>query len=230
MEIREASFTKEEFYEVVNIIQKHKDVAIINPNGMVPGVWTVETKVGFIHYLEGGGGYDHWIAMTKNASNPYDIFIDDSNLIYLASDIYARKLEEKGTGSMSFVKRILCGLPLEDEGDDVIGKVMQDFVEENPLLHAANAVDAGVDKRVANQLFAETYRSMVGKRYRHFKGGIYIVDAIAVHSETSELRVIYHTEDNPTHVWDRDLNMFLSPVDKEKYPDVEQNERFKLID
>ena len=34
MEKRDASFTKEEFYEVADIIRKHKDVTVINPNGM----------------------------------------------------------------------------------------------------------------------------------------------------------------------------------------------------
>lgn len=76
----------------------------------------------------------------------------------------------------------------------------------------------------------EFKKKMSGKTYRHFKGNKYIVDTIAVHSETSELRVIYHSETDESLVWDRSLDMFLSPVDKEKYPEVQQKLRFEPID
>ena len=42
--------------------------------------------------------------------------------------------------------------------------------------------------------------SVVGYRYRHFKGGVYIVTALAVHSETEEPMVIYKNVDDPTFV------------------------------
>lgn len=70
---------------------------------------------------------------------------------------------------------------------------------------------------------------MVGFRYRHFKGGIYIVTDIAVHSETEEPMVVYKTFDQPDLVWCRPLDMFLSEVDHEKYPDVKQVMRFERI-
>lgn len=71
--------------------------------------------------------------------------------------------------------------------------------------------------------------AMVGFRYKHFKGGIYLVTDIAVHSETAEPMVIYKTFDNPDLVWCRPLGMFLSEVDHEKYPDVKQLMRFERI-
>lgn len=84
------------------------------------------------------------------------------------------------------------------------------------------------DNRMINQVTAEVYKErMVGKRYRHFKGGIYVVSDIAVHSETAELIVIYKSFDKPSLVWARPLNMFLSEVDKKKYPEVEQKMRFE---
>lgn len=84
------------------------------------------------------------------------------------------------------------------------------------------------DNRMINQVTAEVYKErMVGKRYRHFKGGIYVVSDIAVHSETAELIVIYKSFDKPSLVWARPLNMFLSEVDKNKYPEVEQEMRFE---
>ena len=70
---------------------------------------------------------------------------------------------------------------------------------------------------------------MVGYRYKHFKGGIYLVTDIAVHSETEEPMVIYKTFDNPELVWCRTLSMFMSEVDREKYPDVKQLMRFERI-
>ncbi|MCQ2527368.1 MAG: DUF1653 domain-containing protein, partial [Lachnospiraceae bacterium] len=78
-------------------------------------------------------------------------------------------------------------------------------------------------------LAIEYRREMVGKTYRHFKGTLYLVENIAVHSETGELRVIYHNIYDDLLVWDRALDMFLSPVDKEKYPDCTQELRFEQV-
>lgn len=72
-------------------------------------------------------------------------------------------------------------------------------------------------------------KQMVGKRYRHFKGNFYIVDGLALHSETEEPYVVYHREGHNGELWIRPLNMFLSPVDKAKYPDVQQEFRFEIV-
>lgn len=86
------------------------------------------------------------------------------------------------------------------------------------------------DRNLA-QLSAEMFRgSMPGRRFRHFKGAIYVVDGIGVHSETAELMAIYHSEAEPYKTWCRPLMMFLSPVDIVKYPDAKQEMRFKLIE
>lgn len=80
------------------------------------------------------------------------------------------------------------------------------------------------DFRMTAQKAAEEYRNeMIGKRYKHFKGGIYVVTGIAVHSETAGLIVIYQSYDpdlKKVHTWARPMEMFLSEVDHEKYPDV----------
>lgn len=83
------------------------------------------------------------------------------------------------------------------------------------------------DKLIQQEKAAKLKKEMIGKKYKHFKGSIYQVDTIAIHSETNELRVIYHSVDNPDLVWDRNLDMFLSPVDTNKYPDVKQELRFE---
>ena len=70
---------------------------------------------------------------------------------------------------------------------------------------------------------------MVGYMYRHFKGGIYVVKDIAVHSETEEPMVIYRSFYDSSLVWCRPLSMFMSEVDHKKYPDAKQRMRFERM-
>ncbi len=69
-----------------------------------------------------------------------------------------------------------------------------------------------------------------GKVYRHFKGKLYKVEDVATHSETGETYVIYRQMYGDESLWIRPLSMFLSKVDKEKYPDVEEEYRFTLVE
>ena len=66
--------------------------------------------------------------------------------------------------------------------------------------------------------------------YKHFKGNYYIVNDIAIHSETKEKYVVYRVLYEDTTLYIRPLDMFLSEVDHEKYPDVKQKYRFQLQD
>ena len=68
-----------------------------------------------------------------------------------------------------------------------------------------------------------------GGLYRHFKGMYYYVMDIATHSETGEQFVVYQQLYGERRTFIRPLDMFASDVDREKYPDVEQQERFKLM-
>lgn len=68
-----------------------------------------------------------------------------------------------------------------------------------------------------------------GGLYRHFKGMYYYVLDVATHSETSEQFVVYQKLYDQRDLYVRPLDMFLSDVDQEKYPDVGQKERFKLM-
>lgn len=88
-----------------------------------------------------------------------------------------------------------------------------------------------MDNRMKVQnILNDIKENMVGHKYRHFKGGIYVVTDIAVHSEHEEPMVIYKNFENPNLVWCRPLDMFLSEVDHTKYPEVEQRVRFERID
>ena len=66
--------------------------------------------------------------------------------------------------------------------------------------------------------------------YRHFKGDYYLVEDLARDSETGELCVIYRKLYEDGSLWIRPLSMFLSKVDREKYPDAAQEYRFELQD
>ena len=70
---------------------------------------------------------------------------------------------------------------------------------------------------------------MVGRRYRHFKGRIYIVTDLAVHTESDEIMVIYKCFTDPIVTYCRPLSMFTSDVDRKKYPDVKQKKRFEPL-
>lgn len=64
--------------------------------------------------------------------------------------------------------------------------------------------------------------------YRHFKGDYYLVEDVALDSETEEEMVIYRKLYEDGSLWVRPKSMFLSEVDHEKYPDVKQKYRFEL--
>jgi len=75
-------------------------------------------------------------------------------------------------------------------------------------------------------------RPVVGEVYKHFKGKDYKVIAVNVRNSNendTKTYVIYEAlyENHP--VFFRTTDEFVSPVDKEKYPDATQEFRFEKV-
>ena len=65
--------------------------------------------------------------------------------------------------------------------------------------------------------------------WRHFKDKLYWIVTIAQHTETGEQMVVYQAMYGEEGYYVRPLDMFMSEVDREKYPDVETKWRFEKV-
>lgn len=73
--------------------------------------------------------------------------------------------------------------------------------------------------------FKEEFRH---KFVKHFKGNKYFILDFGIHTETNEEMVIYYIPGESDITYIRPLEMFMSKVDKDKYPDSKQEYRFEI--
>ena len=66
--------------------------------------------------------------------------------------------------------------------------------------------------------------------YKHYKGDLYLVEDIAVHSDTEEKHVIYRALYGNTTLYVKPYDAFIEEVDHIEYPNITQKYRFELQD
>ena len=76
----------------------------------------------------------------------------------------------------------------------------------------------------------EKQEIQIGHIYRHFKGGLYQVLGIAIHTETGEKMVVYQAQYGAKEMFVRPYDMFVDSIDPKKYPRALQRHRFELVE
>lgn len=142
-------------------------------------------------------------------------FVDTDNIPY-SKEEFSKVLKERA------------------EDETPFGIFQQLHIEESKDFDLEYEDAPNCDLALLQRHFKQDYRTYefdrphpeAGERYRHFKGNEVTVIGIARHTETNELTVVYKYKND---IWNRPLEMFMSEVDHEKYPDATQKYRFEKV-
>lgn len=136
-----------------------------------------------------------------------------------------KEIEDKEAFSNRFVGALGC------MDSDVIQQL---HIEESERFRPHGELEENCDLALLTRHFKKDVDynfdrpiPQTGEKYRYFKQGkIVNIIGICRHTETAEISVVYGCEG---HIWNRPLEMFMSEVDKKKYPDAKQRYRFEVI-
>ena len=122
-----------------------------------------------------------------------------------------------------------CGFPMIGQHIHVEQAKVKGMDENHPLMKE-NCDLAVCEKYFERKVPVNDDRNvMAGQVYKHFKGKKVKVMAISQDTEApGQFYVVYECEDGA--IWSRPYGMFTSKVDRKKYPDVEQEYRFELVE
>lgn len=118
-----------------------------------------------------------------------------------------------------------------------VEKWQQLHIEESEAFEPDGEFEDNCDLALLTRHFNHNYPPVIdfdrplpqrGERYRHFKiGKIVEIVGLSRHTENEEITVVYEYEHK---LWNRPLSMFMSEVDKEKYPNATQKYRFEKLE
>lgn len=119
-------------------------------------------------------------------------------------------------------------------GESTICKFQQLHIEESEDFSNDGELEENCDLALLTRHFKKESNydfdrplPVAGQKYRHFKiGKVVTIIGISRHTETEEVSVVYEYEGT---IWNRPLGMFMSEVDRNKYPNSKQKYRFELI-
>lgn len=114
----------------------------------------------------------------------------------------------------------------EKEDGYLVDKVA--LIEKDELLKHGEFITMNVEilgHMQSNGVFMYNRDFKPGDTVQHFKGGFYKIVTIGTNTETEEKMVVYQSLKDQ-RVWIRPYDMFISKVDREKYPNDYQPYRF----
>ena len=113
----------------------------------------------------------------------------------------------------------------EKENDYLVDNVA--LIEKEELLKHGEFITMNVqilghmESNGVDDLFMYDRDFQPGDTVQHFKGGFYKIIVIGTNTETEEKMVVYQSLKDQ-RVWIRPYEMFISKVDREKYPNAYQ--------